>query len=466
MGTMKRCLLCSLALALLLGALPCRAVGPRFTLMIYMCAADLETRDRAATRDLRELVDAGITENGLTVLVATGAANVWHTPGIDAGSNQYFLADQNGLTLIKDVGARDMCDAGTLRDFVAFAVHYAPAERMALVMWDHGDGPVNGFGYDERYRGPGMGLHEMALALEAGLNGQKLAFIGFDACLMSAAECAGALSPVADVMIASQELEPGRGWNYTGFAGTLNQNPDCDIAKLGKEIAGDFVRDAFRASRGSAASLAVIDLGKIDGVAAALSDLGGALDARMEAGALSAVARARASISSFGEADGEASDLIDAGQLSSAFSRIAPAEAEKLIAAVKACVLYKKNSPLTPGLSGLSVFFPYATLNNSKVFLPVLEKNQAFSGFTGFLRAFSEEMTSGQYELGLDAPQKASAGGGVLDILGQLADAFASANDAPTAPAPTPYADMWEGLFEERPASGGGMWAGLPEIAP
>lgn len=47
----------------------------------------------------------------------------------------------------------------------------------------------------------------------ASLSQQLLAFIGFDACLMASVETALTVAPFADYMIASQDAEPGDGWN-------------------------------------------------------------------------------------------------------------------------------------------------------------------------------------------------------------------------------------------------------------
>lgn len=46
------------------------------------------------------------------------------------------------------------------------------------------------------------------------LNGKKIDFVGFDACLMSMIEVGNLLSPYADYMIGSQEIELGTGWPY------------------------------------------------------------------------------------------------------------------------------------------------------------------------------------------------------------------------------------------------------------
>lgn len=46
------------------------------------------------------------------------------------------------------------------------------------------------------------------------LNGSKFAIIGFDACLMSTLEVGDLIQKHADIMVGSQEVELGTGWNY------------------------------------------------------------------------------------------------------------------------------------------------------------------------------------------------------------------------------------------------------------
>lgn len=47
---------------------------------------------------------------------------------------------------------------------------------------------------------------------------QPLDMIGLDACCMATLETALVLSPYADYMVASQEMEPSCGWDYTSIA--------------------------------------------------------------------------------------------------------------------------------------------------------------------------------------------------------------------------------------------------------
>lgn len=60
----------------------------------------------------------------------------------------------------------------------------------------------------------------------------KFAFIGFDACLMATVETANMLVPHADYMFASEETEPGYGWDYTEIAGFMRIQPNSERRSL------------------------------------------------------------------------------------------------------------------------------------------------------------------------------------------------------------------------------------------
>ena len=54
----------------------------------------------------------------------------------------------------------------------------------------------------------------MSDAFSASFDGQPFELIGFDACLMASVEMASVASPYAKYMVASEEVEPGSGWDY------------------------------------------------------------------------------------------------------------------------------------------------------------------------------------------------------------------------------------------------------------
>jgi hypothetical protein len=93
--------------------------------------------------------------------------------------------------------------------------------------------------------------------------GVQFELAGFDACLMSTMETAAALTPYARYLVASQELEPGTGWDYTAWLNALAANPKSDGLAVGTTICDSFYAKCAAGGTESLATLAVTDLSKV-----------------------------------------------------------------------------------------------------------------------------------------------------------------------------------------------------------
>ena len=98
---------------------------------------------------------------------------------------------------------------------------------------------------------------------EAGVD--KLDLLGFDACLMATYEVASTLAPLADRMVASQELEPGHGWDYRALS-VLADDPatDVDDARRRASSTASRPRPRRRAPSGEI-TLSLLDLTQMAG---------------------------------------------------------------------------------------------------------------------------------------------------------------------------------------------------------
>lgn len=103
------------------------------------------------------------------------------------------------------------------------------------------------------------------------LSGLKLDIIGFDACLMAMIETGYALRGVADVMVGSEELEPGNGWNYKDWLGTLIANPQMDARDLGRTLVRSYAN--HYTGNDEATTLSAVELKEINSVADAVDGL-------------------------------------------------------------------------------------------------------------------------------------------------------------------------------------------------
>lgn len=208
-----------------------------YTVLLYMVGSNLESEDGAASKDLMEIMDSGVDTSRVNVVVYTGGSQYWQNGISNEVNSVYHLTGTGDNTTLECVGATDenlnMGEAETFASFIEFGYENYPADHYALICWDHGSGPVSGFGNDELFGYDSLLLPELEEALEMASFGEenKFDWIGYDACLMASIELAQIWDEYADYMIASQETEPSYGWDYS-FLSVLNEtsNP-VKIAK-------------------------------------------------------------------------------------------------------------------------------------------------------------------------------------------------------------------------------------------
>ncbi|MGI6594546.1 MAG: clostripain-related cysteine peptidase [Christensenellales bacterium] len=191
-------------------------VDGTYTLMIYMCGSNLESRAGLATKNITEMLSAEIPEN-TKVIIQTGGATAWRKYDISpVYSSRYEILNGN-LSLIEQNINANMGDYSTLSDFLVWGEENYPAEHRSIIFWDHGGGSMNGVCFDENFHNDSLSLLEIRAALamvNQTINNRFYEFIGFDACLMATYDTANILRNHANYMIASEELEPGSGWDY------------------------------------------------------------------------------------------------------------------------------------------------------------------------------------------------------------------------------------------------------------
>ena len=78
---------------------------------------------------------------------------------------------------------------------------------------------------------------------------RHLSIIGMDACLMAMIEVQYQVRKFADVMVASQEVEPMHGWPYTEILEKLNLRPTMDASELGALIVEQFAESYVATKR-------------------------------------------------------------------------------------------------------------------------------------------------------------------------------------------------------------------------
>lgn len=328
------------------------AAAQRATVMIYMVGSDLESEGGCATLDIGEMCNAMPlpAQSSVTVVLQAGGAKTWNNAQIQDGQTARWLVRAGGLTLLEDLDGAPMLRQDTLSDFVRDCADQFPADRYMLIFWDHGAGSLYGFGYDELNEQDVLLLSDMDAALARA--GVKFDFVGFDACLMGTVETAYMLREHADYLIASQETEPGSGWQYTGWLQALLADPAVSTQQLGRRIISDYA-----ASAGDAQTLAMVDLTQIQSVYDQLDLFLEGLDDQLTGDHFAFLSAARAHAKAFAGGDYDMVDIVD-------FARRADAKSADALAQAVARAVVARNDCTQGGVNGLSMYFPYRYLED------------------------------------------------------------------------------------------------------
>ena len=360
-----------------------------YTIMIYMNGSDLESDFGAATTDLLEILESGLDSKNANVIILTGGTKRWQNDVVPADQCMVWKAADGYLIELDAWGGRNMGEPCTLADFILFSQKNYPAQQYGLIMWDHGGGSIAGFGHDEKFD-DSLTLLDMVWAFEtAGLREEKLSFLGFDACLMATVEMAVLAADYAHVLIASEDLEPGDGWDYV-FLSALNDNPQISGAELGVVIVDTFM-DFYGVDSDEILSLSVVDLAKVTPVMDTMGHLMALGSAHLDADGFRTLARRRATTKTFGEGSprDNYADMVDIGDMAVQLADLFPREAARVLDALNACVLYNRHNSDVE-LYGLSTFYIYGGKSQGVASLRTYEALGANEAYTAYLHQFFE----------------------------------------------------------------------------
>jgi len=319
----------------------------------------------------------------------------------------------------------DSGDVGVATKFVEFTTKNFPSERNAHYIWNHGSGiyrahrggnarsvnalgPVGSFfetvsGTGAKVRGSNskvfasddygseMHLRDVNAFMAPAVRnlGRAVDIVGFDACLMQHVETAYQYKGLANILVASEELEPGAGWDYEAFVGALAKNPNMSPPQLAKVQVDTFVK--FYQATGDDATLSALDINATaNTLVPALNELAAELTAALPT-EKQAISNARNQTQVFYNRD--AADLGDFLKRFSANSRnprVGAAAAKMQQAMNQSLIAEGHTGPSVGGATGIQVYFPTATMSvNPRYDDPGFLKFAETKGWSSFLHAFT-----------------------------------------------------------------------------
>ena len=270
------------------------------------------------------------------------------------------------MQLLEEQETANMGDAGTLSDFLSFANSNYPADKIAVTFWNHGGGSVSGAAFDELHNLDSLDLAEMYQAFDAVWPANKenpaLELVGFDTCLMATVDVAALFQNFSKYLVASEEVEPGNGWLYSGWLGELAKNPAMGGEELGIAICNTYYQGCEAVGTQDQTTLSLTDLTKLTPLLEAYESFGqeAFAAAAKDPGFFAQLGRAASQSENYGGNTKEQgyTNMVDMGHLARQTAWMLPS-AQSVCDALDVCVIYKVSGIYRAESTGLSCYYSY-----------------------------------------------------------------------------------------------------------
>lgn len=226
----------------------------QWTILVYMNAAN--NLDTDSVYNIEQMQQAAANPQVRIVVQWKQSTSVVPTSTFN-GTRRYLIQPGSSSavqsTLIQDMGTNvDMGVPQTLNAFIAWGKANYPAQRYALVLWDHGNGwkpkqrrslaPVTGaqsktkpaFSYDGQ-TGNAIQIWQLPQALGS----QHLDMVVWDCSLMQMAEDAYELRNNTRYVVGSEESPPGTGFPYNTVLANFQNSPGNSTLSLAETWVDD-----------------------------------------------------------------------------------------------------------------------------------------------------------------------------------------------------------------------------------
>lgn len=354
-------------------------------LYLYMCGSDLEEKQGLAGKNIDELLSADIPEN-VQVVLQTGGSTLWHSHDISADRLQRYEVRDHKLVLLEELPNASMGDQNTFSDFLRWCTQSYAADRCALVMWDHGGSSADRICYDANFAFDPLMRNEFKDALSAASLSKPLDFVIFDACYMSCVENVELLSSYAKWLIASQEVIPSGGFNYTKLAENF---ASMDNKAFGKDICDSYRQKCIDRGKDATAELSLIDLSKADELRNLMDDICAYLESlQVSKGASLLISNVTKNAAIYGSKS--ISNLFDLQIFMDDLGYTADADYESLVKSVEDLVPYFVAGSESRGM-GVSLYYP---LNYKKQGFDEYVRSCPLERYAEFLRGLFSNIPS------------------------------------------------------------------------
>jgi hypothetical protein len=330
-----------IAPVMLLTPVRAETVPDAWTVMFYVDGDN--NVESYALRDMEELKATGSDEDvNIVVLLDTLS-----------GPADLLYVNQGSTTTLAPWGEVAMDDPATLTRFIGDAATLYPAEKYALVVWDHG-GAWLGICWDDT---SGTNARLTMPELRSGIANAGVPFetIVLNACVMAQAEVAYTLNGLCDYTVVSQLNMYALGFPYTVCMDDLKADAAMDGRTLALTWSADYV--AYYQSIGySDVTISVLDMAYVQGLTDAVKAFSAAA-IPTTVGNYRTYRTLRTSVESeYNQADLES--LMAAISASSVLPSTVKAAAAGVVSAVNSAVIYEWHTSDVSGMNGMGIYWP------------------------------------------------------------------------------------------------------------
>ena len=409
-GTIMKKLICAVLILLTASALCCAASAEQTTtLLVYMCGTDLQSD---ACEDLAEMaeVEAG---SAINMVVLAGGAEEWDLEDLAGNSRTLAVIRDGYFDSLEDWGHASMGSPDSLKEFLSYGMSEYPADRMIVVLWDHGAGSEGGVCFDETAGDDVLTLveiNDVLTELEREDPGFRIDIFGCDACMMATYEMAAMLSHHnIGYYVASEELEPGSGWYYTGWLEALADDPSIANADLCGAIVDTYMQEGMLQDPDDYLTLSAVDLSRMGTLERSMENFASLLSSEIRGGNLSAISRGRSRMYTFGSFCDSSWDMVDLGAVLDAYATFDSDNAAEARRALSAAVIFSSHTTNLDSCCGLSVLIPQDTAETFGDYSGNFDYSDIIPNWVEFVTSYAGMLTDGSCHISSSGTSAISA---------------------------------------------------------
>ncbi len=233
-----------------------------WTIMVFVNGKN--NLEKFAFMNINQMEKIGSSDK-VNIVVQLGRMNTYdHSDGKWVGTRRYLIkkgSKPKGIysPVVQDIGKVDMGSYQTATDFGKWAKATYPANHYMFIIWNHGAGWIKsnksagiekGISYDDETNNH-INTPQMGQILKD-MGGVDV--YGSDACLMQMAEVDYEIKDYAQIIVGSEETEPGDGYTYDTFLGPIVANPAMSAEDVAKTAVNAYADHYVTLGQGSTQS--------------------------------------------------------------------------------------------------------------------------------------------------------------------------------------------------------------------